>query len=66
MTRMPNIHTITADKTLLEAGNILSRYEVDSLPVLEATGSKKIIGKISIKHIMKAFIQTGNEMQGED
>ncbi|WP_270316480.1 helix-turn-helix transcriptional regulator [Lactococcus petauri] len=66
MTRMPNIHTITADKTLLEAGNILSRYEVDSLPVLEKTDSKKIIGKISIKHIMKAFIQTGNEMQSED
>lgn len=66
MTRMPNIHTITADKTLLEAGNILSQYEVDSLPVLEKVDSKKIIGKISIKHIMNAFIQTGNEMQGED
>ena len=66
MTRMPNIHTITADKTLLEAGYILSQYEVDSLPVLEKVDSKKIIGKISIKHIMKAFIQTGNEMQGED
>lgn len=41
MTRMPNIHTITADKTLLEAGNILSQYEVDSLPVLEKVDSKK-------------------------
>mgnify|MGYP004702513567 FL=1 len=66
MTRMPNFHTLTADKTLLEAGNILSQYEVDSLPVLEKVDSKKIIGKISIKHIMNAFIQTGNEMQGED
>ena len=66
MTRMSNIHTITADKTLLEAGNIISQYEVDSLPVLEKVDSKKIIGKISIKHIMNAFIQTGNEMQGED
>ncbi|MBL3715291.1 CBS domain-containing protein [Lactococcus garvieae] len=66
MTRMPNIHTISPDKTLLEAGNILSRYEVDSLPVVEKEGSKKIIGKISIKHIMKAFIQTGNKIQDEN
>ena len=66
MTRMPNIHTIGPDKTLLEAGNILSRYEVDSLPVVEKEGSKKIIGKISIKHIMKAFIQTGHKIQDEN
>ncbi|MEY8443004.1 helix-turn-helix transcriptional regulator [Lactococcus ileimucosae] len=66
MTRMPNIHTISPDKTLLEAGNILSRYEVDSLPVVEKEGSKKVVGKISIKHIMKAFIQTGNKIQEEN
>ncbi len=66
MTRMPNIHTITPDKTLLEAGNTLTRYEVDSLPVVEKEGSKKVIGKISIKHIMKAFIQAGNQIQDEN
>lgn len=66
MTRMPNIHTITPDKTLLEAGNLLTRYEIDSLPVVEAEDSKKIIGKISIKHIVKAFIEAGNALQDED
>ena len=60
MTRMPNIHTSSCRLQELSLGswNVLSQYEVDrKLTMLEKVDSKKIISKISIKHIMNAFIK---------
>jgi len=65
MTRMPNIATITSEKTILEAGNILSRREVDSLPVVDKENPRKVVGKVTRGRIMDAFIQLGMEMQEE-
>ncbi len=41
MTRMPNIVTITADQTILTAGTLLARHEIDTLPVVDAENPKK-------------------------
>ena len=35
MTRMPNIVTITPEETILTAGTLLGRHEVDTLPVVD-------------------------------
>ncbi|MDH6402573.1 CBS domain-containing protein [Enterococcus sp. PF1-24] len=65
MTRMPNIITVTPETTILVAGNILVRHEVDTLPVIQAEGSKKVVGKITKTKIMNYFIQAGNDIESE-
>ena len=45
MTRMPNIVTITADQTILTAGTLLARHEIDTLPVVDAENPKKSLVK---------------------
>lgn len=62
MTRMPNIFTITPDWTILEAGNLLMRHQVDSLPVLENEQSNRVVGKITKTRIMHHFIHAGNDV----
>ncbi|MGX7024687.1 helix-turn-helix transcriptional regulator [Vagococcus hydrophili] len=61
MTRMPNIIVATPEMTILEAGSLIMKHEVDSLPVVEEKGSKKVIGKISKTRIMQHFIMMGSE-----
>ncbi len=61
MTRMPNIIVSYPEMSVLEAGRLLTKHEVDSLPVVEEKGSKKVIGKISKTRIMEHFIKMGSE-----
>ena len=61
MTRMPNIIVSYPEMSVLEAGLLLTKHEVDSLPVVEVKGSKKVIGKISKTRIMEHFIKMGSE-----
>ncbi|MFC6346887.1 helix-turn-helix transcriptional regulator [Vagococcus carniphilus] len=61
MTRMPNIIVSYPEMSVLEAGRLLTKHEVDSLPVVEIKGSKKVIGKISKTRIMEHFIKMGSE-----
>ena len=61
MTRMPNIVTITPDETILTAGTLLGRHEVDTLPVVDPQEPKKVIGKITKTRLMNYFIQAGND-----
>lgn len=61
MTRMPNIFVAYPEMTVLEAGRLLTKHEVDSLPVVEEKNSKKVIGKISKTRIMEHFINMGSE-----
>ncbi|MFW7432181.1 helix-turn-helix transcriptional regulator [Vagococcus carniphilus] len=61
MTRMPNIIVSYPEMSVLEAGRLLTKHEVDSLPVVEVKGSKKVIGKISKTRIMEHFIKMGSE-----
>mgnify|MGYP003589636941 CR=1 FL=1 len=65
MTRMPNIFVSYPEMTVLEAGHLLSKHEVDSLPVVESKGSKKVIGKISKTLIMNHFIKIGAKETNE-
>ncbi|MDT2815937.1 helix-turn-helix transcriptional regulator [Vagococcus carniphilus] len=61
MTRMPNIIVSYPEMSVLEAGRLLTKHEVDSLPVVEEKDSKKVIGKISKTRIMEHFIKMGSE-----
>ena len=61
MTRMPNIVTITPQETILTAGTLLGRHEVDTLPVVDPQEPKKVIGKITKTRLMNYFIQAGND-----
>ena len=61
MTRMPNIVTITPEETILTAGTLLGRHEVDILPVVDPQEPKKVIGKITKTRLMNYFIQAGND-----
>lgn len=61
MTRMPNIVTITPEETILTAGTLLGRHEVDTLPVVDPHEPKKVIGKITKTRLMNYFIQAGND-----
>lgn len=45
MTRMPNIVTITPEETILTAGTLLGRHEVDTLPVVDPQEPKKSSAK---------------------
>ncbi|MEG0254383.1 MAG: helix-turn-helix transcriptional regulator [Vagococcus sp.] len=61
MTRMPNIIVSHPEMSVLEAGSLLTKHEVDSLPVVENEHSKHVIGKISKTRIMEHFIKMGSE-----
>jgi len=61
MTRMPNIVTITPEETILTAGTLLGRHEVDTLPVVDPQEPKKVIGKITKTRLMNYFIQADND-----
>ena len=61
MTRMPNIVTITPEETILTAGTLLGRHEVDTLPVVDPQEPKKVIGKITKTRLINYFIQAGND-----
>lgn len=65
MTRMPNIVTITPEETILTAGTLLSRHEVDTLPVIDPAAPKTVIGKITKTKIMHFFIQAGLESENQ-
>ncbi|MBO0468939.1 helix-turn-helix transcriptional regulator [Enterococcus sp. DIV0242_7C1] len=66
MSRMPNIITITKDRTILEAGGLLLQHSIDTLPVVEIDNPKKVIGKVTKSRIMAYFINAGNEIEKEN
>lgn len=63
MTRMPNLVAAYPEMTILEAGHLLVKHEVDSLPVVEKRGSKQVIGKITKTQIMTHFVKLGGETE---
>ncbi|MDN6167273.1 MAG: helix-turn-helix transcriptional regulator [Lactococcus lactis] len=66
MSRMPNIVTITPDKTILSAGSKLMQQQIDSLPVVEKGTNDKIIGKITKTRIMNHFIEEGIKVKAHN
>lgn len=65
MSRMPNIITITGEKTILEAGQRLIEHSVDTLPVVDKQQPKKVIGKLTKNRLMTYFIQAGLSIENE-
>ncbi|EHN59193.1 CBS domain protein [Oenococcus kitaharae DSM 17330] len=61
MTRMPNLITATADMSILEAGRLLLRHQVDSLPVVDKQAPRHVIGKITKNRIFQHFIESALE-----
>lgn len=47
MSRMPNIITITASSSALEAGRLITEHRIDSVPVLSDERPHKVLGKVS-------------------
>ncbi|MFK4565523.1 helix-turn-helix transcriptional regulator [Enterococcus sp. UD-01] len=66
MSRMPNIITITKERTILEAGGLLLQHSIDTLPVVEADQPKKVIGKVTKTRMMAYFINAGNDIEQEN
>ncbi|ALS00445.1 transcriptional repressor CcpN [Enterococcus silesiacus] len=66
MSRMPNIVTITSDRTILEAGGLLLQHSIDTLPVVEVDQPKKVIGKVTKTRLMAYFINAGNDIEKEN
>ncbi|MGX7245278.1 helix-turn-helix transcriptional regulator [Enterococcus quebecensis] len=66
MTRMPNIVTITGERTILEAGALLIQHNIDTLPVVEIDQPKKVIGKVTKTKMMAYFIHAGNDIEKEN
>lgn len=57
MTRMPNIITVTADMTVKQAGQLLLKHKVDSVPVMDQSAPQKLIGRITKNRIFQHFIE---------
>lgn len=61
MTRMPNIYVTYPDVSIMQAAKLLSRHEIDTLPVVESKNSKKIVGKISKTTLVNLLIEVGDK-----
>ncbi|QVI34184.1 CBS domain-containing protein [Lacticaseibacillus chiayiensis] len=58
MTRMPNVVTVTANTTIMDASKLLLKHNVDSLPVVQNPSDTHVIGKITKNRIFKYLIET--------
>lgn len=60
MTRMPNIITISAEDTLLDAAKKLIDFHIDSLPVVQEVSAQShtyhVIGRVTKTTITRAFL----------
>lgn len=61
MTRMPNIVTTYPEMTALNAAKLVSRHQIDSLPVVKQKGSKEVIGKVSKTTLVNLLIELGDK-----
>lgn len=61
MTRMPNIYVTHPEASVLQAAKMISRHEIDTLPVVKEKGSKQIIGKISKTILVNLLIEVGDK-----
>lgn len=61
MTRMPNIYVTYPEIPVLQAAKMISRHEIDTLPVVKEKDSKKIIGKLSKTALVNLLIEVGDK-----
>ncbi|HZK25631.1 MAG TPA: helix-turn-helix transcriptional regulator [Oscillospiraceae bacterium] len=59
MTRMPQVHTVTEEETVLEVVKRISEHEVDSLPVVRIQDSQtyKVVGRVTKTNIARLLLE---------
>lgn len=65
MSRMPNIITLSAEESVLDAATKIIEHQVDSLPIVEEIklnnkSGYKIIGRVSKTNIVRVFVDLCN------
>lgn len=55
MTRMPNIIVGQPDQTVLDAARLISKHQIDSLPIV--TPDYEVLGKVSKTHIVNLLVE---------
>lgn len=63
MTRTPHIITCTKETTLLQAGQLMLEYQVDTLPIMARAGSDQVVGKITKSRIHDYIIERGSQIE---
>lgn len=61
MTRMPNIYVTYPEMPVLAAAKLISRHEIDSIPVVKTKNSKEVIGKVSKTTLVNLLIEVGDK-----
>ncbi|HBY90692.1 MAG: helix-turn-helix transcriptional regulator [Ruoffia tabacinasalis] len=59
MTRMPNIIAVTSEMTVLKAAELISKHQIDSLPVISS--DDQVIGKMSKTNIIDLLVELSSE-----
>ncbi|MDI9462642.1 MAG: helix-turn-helix transcriptional regulator [Bacillota bacterium] len=59
MTRMPQIHMVTEDETMLDVVKRICEYEVDSLPVVKIIDnhSFKVVGRVTKTNVARLLLE---------
>ncbi|EOT44328.1 CBS domain-containing protein [Enterococcus columbae] len=63
MTRLANVLTCTPDDTLLEIANQMLQHDLEAIPVVETSNSRKIVGKITKTRILSHIIQAATNTE---
>lgn len=61
MTRMLNIYVAYPNMSIIEAAKLISRHEIDTLPVVKEKELKKVVGKISKTILVNLLIELGEK-----
>ncbi|MDW7650086.1 MAG: helix-turn-helix transcriptional regulator [Bacillota bacterium] len=60
MTRMPQIHTVTEDETVLQVARRICENEVDSLPVIrQDKNGCKVLGRVTKTNLARLLMELG-------
>lgn len=61
MTRMPQIHTVLEEETVLEAAHRICENEVDSLPVVRRHGDNgyRVVGRLTKTNLARLLMELG-------
>jgi CBS domain-containing protein len=60
MTRMPQVHTVTEEETMLDVVKKICEHEVDSLPVVRMQGSDnnyKVVGRVTKTNLARLLLE---------
>jgi DeoR family transcriptional regulator, catabolite repression regulator len=61
MTRLPHIHTISEDATVMDAVQQICEHEIDALPVVRPHGRSayKVVGRITKTNLARLLLELG-------